>query len=471
LSELTPGEHTVAIVLHTGSATLTATLVVEEADPPPPQPEIHIDHSYKQGQPGDLIIRLQNITEAPESLSIGGALLPFSWDAEAGRLTVATGDLSDLTPGEHPVAIVLYTGSATLTATLVVEEADPPPPQPEIHIDHSYKQGQPGDLIIRLQNITEAPESLSIGGALLPFSWDAEAGILTVAVERMQYLNLDPGSHAVTLVIGPGHPVLTATLVVEVIELPQLPPDEDPADPDHKDEDKDKDKENGGGQPGGSDEYSGSYRPGGGGGGGSVSREKTTAIRTPAAPVDSPSIPLSHTAAQAAYTAAKAQAMGRNLALRLKGVGEVSAEVVESLSRQATAEGYSGHLLLDTLTASGAVGVRLYLPFPLAGAFNAGGRVEGAAVEKVAQTFGRWFNNPLQVMRLEQKGSFGQRVRVAALMGSGALSEPWIYRYDEAANTYRLLQDADAYISGSYVYLTVEQGGCFILSDGPLVRK
>ena len=410
----------------------------------------HIDHSYAGRRRPHY--PPQNITR-PES-SIGDALLPFSWDAEAGRLTVATGDLSELTPGEHTVAIVLHTGSTTLTATLAVEEADPPPPQPEIHIDHSYKQGQPENLIIRLENVAEAPESLSIGGALLPFSWDAEAGTLTVAVERMQYLNLDPGSHAVTLVIGPGHPVLTATLVVEVIELPQLPPDEDPADPDHKDEDK----ENGGGQPGGSDEHSGSYRPGGGGGGGSVSREKTTAIRTPAAPVDSPSIPLSHTAAQAAYTAAKAQAMGRNLALRLKGVGEVSAEVVESLSRQATAEGYSGHLLLDTLTASGAVGVRLYLPFPLAGAFNAGGRVEGAAVEKVAQTFGRWFNNPLQVMRLEQKGSFGQRVRVAALMGSGALSEPWIYRYDEAANTYRLLQDADAYISGSYVYLTVEQG-------------
>lgn len=220
--------------------------------------------------------------------------------------------------------------------------------------------------------------------------------------------------------------------------------------------------------------FTGGYVPGpGSGSGGSGKTQKKAEKKAVQAPAVSPPATLTLSVADAAYQKAVAAAAGQTITLRFSGVGEAPAAVALALSNKAAASGYTAQALFDTPDSAGAVGVRLYVSLPITEGFTASGRAEGPAVEAVRTLFGRWYQNRLAVLQLDHMGGFGRRIPVAARIDLAGwdVSRLAVYTYDKTANRFAPANGAQASYREGYLYLTVEQGGFILISDGPLAKR
>ena len=132
-------------------------------------------------------------------------------------------------------------------------------------------------------------------------------------------------------------------------------------------------------------------------------------------------------------------------------------------------------------TVDGAVQTRIIIPRPdlVQADIRASGAVKGARVENVKAFFEKWFKNKIRIICMEQTGTWGQRVEIAArvdLTGMDA-ANLYIYRFDQKTNSYILIQRPGKTPRGywvdknGYLHFYTEAAGDYIVSEGPLTAK
>ncbi|MDL2232584.1 InlB B-repeat-containing protein [Ruminococcaceae bacterium OttesenSCG-928-L11] len=126
--------------------------------------------------------------------------------------------------------------------------------------------------------------------------------------------------------------------------------------------------------------------------------------------------------------------------------------------------------------SDGVIQMRLTLPEPGKMTTSAllTGAVKGAAVASVKNFFEKWYTNKLQVLHLDQSGSFQQGVQIAAKLDLTGMdiSKLVFYSYDKATNTYKPIGASNYRIDANgYLHFTTALGGDIVISEGPLAKK
>ena len=127
-------------------------------------------------------------------------------------------------------------------------------------------------------------------------------------------------------------------------------------------------------------------------------------------------------------------------------------------------------------TADGAVQVRVQFtnPSPITTDVLLSGWVKGDAVNSIKGIFEKWFKNKVRVIHLEQQGSFGQPVQIAARVDLTGMDTEnlYFYSYDKKANSYKRIEKPAYWIDkNGYLRFTTEYAGEIIISEGLLEKK
>lgn len=192
--------------------------------------------------------------------------------------------------------------------------------------------------------------------------------------------------------------------------------------------------------------------------GGSPGTSSTTGTLTSALTVD---------AAKAKAAALSAQSSGRGKA-RITHTGEIKVD--------AAAWAAFGGMGVDFDTVEGgAVQVRVTVKEPgrMTKEMLLSGEVKGSTVNARRAFFEKWFKNRVRIIHLEQSGSFGQAVEIAARVDLTGMDPDDLvfYSYDKTANTYRRIEKPAYWIDkNGYLRFTTECGGDIIISEGELQR-
>jgi len=127
----------------------------------------------------------------------------------------------------------------------------------------------------------------------------------------------------------------------------------------------------------------------------------------------------------------------------------------------------------DSLDVNHNVMVRLVIEDPgaMRGDVLVSGRVTGDEVNRVRGMFERQFGNRVQVVQFDQRGEWGQTVRVAARvdltgMDTGNLH---FYSYDDQTNRTVRIPTPNYHVDASgFLHFSTPFAGSIIISDGPL---
>lgn len=126
----------------------------------------------------------------------------------------------------------------------------------------------------------------------------------------------------------------------------------------------------------------------------------------------------------------------------------------------------------DTMEDS-AVQVRVYVknPSAITSDLLVSGYVKGPEVDSTNSLFERYFSNSVRTIHLDQTGSWGQAVEIAARVHLDGMDVTKLvfYSYDKATNTYRLIEKPAYWVdTNGYLHFTTQYAGDIVISEGPL---
>ena len=89
------------------------------------------------------------------------------------------------------------------------------------------------------------------------------------------------------------------------------------------------------------------------------------------------------------------------------------------------------------------------------------------------QAFEKFFNNKVSVLALDQKGSFGMEVKLAAKLDITGMNTTTLqaYSYNPETNTYYAISAKPTVDANGYVHLTTSAAGHIVITDSPLTLK
>ena len=100
--------------------------------------------------------------------------------------------------------------------------------------------------------------------------------------------------------------------------------------------------------------------------------------------------------------------------------------------------------------------------------------ISGSLESASASVFTRWFSNKTVVVSMEQQGSFGQTVQIAARADLSDMNTNnlFFYSYDKKLNQYtRITAPAYHVDKNGYVHFSTSLAGDILISDGALARN
>ncbi|MFV0401729.1 MAG: InlB B-repeat-containing protein [Oscillospiraceae bacterium] len=180
---------------------------------------------------------------------------------------------------------------------------------------------------------------------------------------------------------------------------------------------------------------------------------------------------------QQGYVIDTAEMRALNAQAQAKGRSSILASSSLSATVKGNAWKLAGEKHFQFRSISGsAVQVQLTFsnPAKLTSDVKVSGSVKGASVESIKVIFGKWFPNKIQVVHLEQAGSFGQQVEIAAKVDLSDMSTKALafYAYDVKSNTYMRIANPAYWIDrNGYLHFTTDLAGDIVISEGTLVKK
>jgi hypothetical protein len=166
--------------------------------------------------------------------------------------------------------------------------------------------------------------------------------------------------------------------------------------------------------------------------------------------------------------AASAQAKGDTVA-KSRASGEVTVKA-------SAWEGLAGLSFRHDTVVGGEVAVRVTISSPasMEGDVKVSGYTAGKEVERVDHFFGKYFDNKIGVLHLDQAGAWGQEVRIAAKFDLTGMDTDnlMFYAYDKATNKYQRIPAPKYSIDkNGYTHFSTPYAGDIIISDGALAKK
>ena len=154
--------------------------------------------------------------------------------------------------------------------------------------------------------------------------------------------------------------------------------------------------------------------------------------------------------------------------VRLKNVAEIPYTALKALKGQNV-------VLQADQREKGKIVFRMTLD-PSQASKNVKSIQTGAKLEdqKAQEKFEKYFSNEMRFIQLNQKGSYGMTVKIAAKMDLSGMDTEKLcfYSYDKAGNTYRLIANPQYYVDrNGYLHFAVTKGGTVIISEKPLERR
>jgi hypothetical protein len=158
--------------------------------------------------------------------------------------------------------------------------------------------------------------------------------------------------------------------------------------------------------------------------------------------------------------------------VKLKNVGEISAETAKAIIAQAG--GQAAVLTAQSLSPDGkSVDVQIQVDLSkITGTINLAASSTSQEARKTNNVFAKFFANETQTLHCEQKGSFGQPVSMAAKIAKDMPTDNLtFYSYNAETNTFVQIQTQYWVDANGYVHFTTELANDIIISDGPLAKK
>lgn len=209
---------------------------------------------------------------------------------------------------------------------------------------------------------------------------------------------------------------------------------------------------------------------GGGGGGGSTSlfgnKVTTTGI------AQALTTAQAKAATSKAITAAKANG-ATEAVVRLKNATSISSKALQEIKSALKKAGMTGKIYSDIIV-NGKIASRMYIdPSKIAttGNLDLGVTIGDKATE---EKFAKQYSNPVQVLKLAQKGGFGTTVTVAAKVDLSKLNTKNLrfYSFDPATGKYAPIEKVEWAINkDGYLFFNVATGGTVVIADRPFTAK
>lgn len=129
----------------------------------------------------------------------------------------------------------------------------------------------------------------------------------------------------------------------------------------------------------------------------------------------------------------------------------------------------------DTMDGS-TVQVRVYVKNPTAITTDllVSGYTKGPEAETTKTLFEKYFNNKVRAIHLDQAGSWGQSVEIAAKVDLTGMdvTKLVLYSYDKATNTYRRIEKPAYWVDANgYLHFVTPYAGEIVISEGSLALK
>lgn len=165
------------------------------------------------------------------------------------------------------------------------------------------------------------------------------------------------------------------------------------------------------------------------------------------------------------------KAIEATAAARFKNISTIALDVNKAMAAEKLDKVY-----IDSMTPDGAkVEVRVtYDPAKATIDINAHGRTTSDTAKARKTLFEKWFSNKFFVVSLDQKGSFGMTVEVAAKADFTGMDTKNLkfYSYDAATNKYTEIKNPSYWFDANgYIHFNTDMGGDIIISDGALAKK
>lgn len=227
----------------------------------------------------------------------------------------------------------------------------------------------------------------------------------------------------------------------------------------------------------------GSSSGGGGGGGGAaggggLSSGATTSTASSQYTTSPTTAVKTEDAVKAVNAAIKAAGAGKTGSVVEKKAGQISGDTLRAMSTAATKAGGSVMYYADTVRADNSIEGRMYInPSKAAGVqgvIQTGVYTSASKVSAVTKMFNKYFSNKIVVIHLDQAGSFGMEVEIAAKVDLKDLNTKSLqfYSYSLTSNSYVAIQNPKYFIDSSgYLHFNTTVGGEIIVTDQPLQRR
>lgn len=168
---------------------------------------------------------------------------------------------------------------------------------------------------------------------------------------------------------------------------------------------------------------------------------------------------------------------GTAVALQTKNAVSISSSTLKALASSANKAGKEVVIHADTTAADGSIQGRLYVEpgklTGLTGDLKLGVYTDPTKTGYTKKYFEKWFdNNIIAVVKCEQQGSFGAKLKIAAKVGLPKdTSKLHFCAYD--AKTKKIIGiDTEYFVDKiGYLHFSTGYGGDIIISDGPLNRR
>ncbi|WRS28993.1 family 43 glycosylhydrolase (plasmid) [Oscillospiraceae bacterium MB08-C2-2] len=170
------------------------------------------------------------------------------------------------------------------------------------------------------------------------------------------------------------------------------------------------------------------------------------------------------------------QAAGGNNAVTARFVNksEITIEAIKAMSGAAQTAGKTLMVNADNIV-NGVVLSRIRFDVSQATqGIKFGVQLSGNKVDARKALFEKHFSNSLAILNLEQKGSFGTRVEIAAKVNLSGFDKNNLvyYSYDTATNQYVRIKEPNHFVdSNGYLHFFTDLGGDIVISEGPLTKR
>ncbi len=177
--------------------------------------------------------------------------------------------------------------------------------------------------------------------------------------------------------------------------------------------------------------------------------------------------------AQSAVSTAKASG-SKTATVRFKNYTSISADALKAMSNAGS--GITVNLVADTMnanTVTGRLTINSSAAAKLTNDTKLGVRVDSASVDSTKNLFSRWYSNKLAVVSMDQKGSFGMTVNVAAKVSLSGMNTKnlYFYSYNKSTNEFFSIKNPNYSVDANgYLYFSTTTGGDIIVSNGPLAK-